>query len=269
MNCHRFSLLFLGTLVLTLAAHAQTQKPLTNADVLNMSKEGFDAGLIVKDIESNPTDFDVSPQALIDLKAAGVPQSVMEAMLAARAAKPSAAVEASHGAADVPSTAPNGVPDSGGCNANNACLLRDGTDVALKFVADISSKTAHEGDPVEFLLDDDLKVADKVVAAKGSHAVATVSNAKRAGMMGKGGELNVQLQYLVVGSNHVHLRGTKGKEGDSKTGATVALTVLFGPIGLIKHGKEVQIPAGTPLKAYIDQDIWLPAITLPSDSKAN
>jgi hypothetical protein len=265
MKFHRLPLLFLGTALLALAAHAQTQKPLTNADVLNMSKQGFEASLIVKDIESNPTDFDVSPQALIDLKSAGVSQDVMEAMLAAHAAKPSAAVEAAHGAADVPSTAPNG----GGCNANNACLLRDGTDVALKFAGDISSKTAHEGDPVEFLLDDDLKVGDKIVAAKGSHAVAMVSTAKKAGMMGRGGELNVQLQYLVVGSNHVHLRGTKGKEGDNKTGATVALTVLFGPIGLIKHGKDVQIAQGTPLKAYIDQDIWLAAINPPPDSKVN
>ncbi|MGA8308034.1 MAG: hypothetical protein WB723_20330 [Candidatus Acidiferrales bacterium] len=36
------------------------------------------------------------------------------------------------------------------------------------------------------------------------------------------------------------------------------IPVLFGPIGLIKHGKEVQIPAGTPLTAYVEQDIWLP-----------
>lgn len=259
MKCHRLSLLLLGTLVLTFASHAQTQKALTNADIVNMSKQGFEANLIVKDIESNPTDFDVSPQALIELKDAGVSQSVMEAMIAAHAGKPLAAVEAAHGAADSPGTTPNGSPDSG-CNVNSGCLLKDGTEVPLKFVAEISSKTAHEGDPVEFLLDDDLKVGDKVVAAKGSHAVATVSSAKKAGMMGKPGELNVQLQYLVVGSNHVHLRGTKGKEGESKTGATVALTVLFGPIGLIKHGKDVQIPQGTPLKAYLDQDIWLPAI---------
>ena len=29
------------------------------------------------------------------------------------------------------------------------------------------------------------------------------------------------------------------------------------PIGLIKHGKNVDIPAGTPLVAYVEQDIWL------------
>jgi hypothetical protein len=136
-------------------------------------------------------------------------------------------------------------------------LLKEGNEVPLKFVNAISSKTANEGDPVEFVLDEDLKVGDSVVVAKGAHALATVTTAKKAGMMGRPGDLAVQIQYLVVGSNRVHIRGTKGREGDSRTGAAVALTVLFGPIGLIKHGKNVEIPAGTPLTAYVDQDIWL------------
>jgi hypothetical protein len=56
----------------------------------------------------------------------------------------------------------------------------------------------------------------------------------------------------------VRIQGSQGREGDSKTGATVALTVIFGPIGLIKHGKNiVVIPAETPLTAYVDQDVWL------------
>jgi hypothetical protein len=38
----------------------------------------------------------------------------------------------------------------------------------------------------------------------------------------------------------------------------VALTVIFGPIGLIKHGKNVEIPAGTPLVVFVQKDIWLP-----------
>ena len=237
-------------------AFGQTQKPLTNADIVNMTKQGLDPGLIVKDIESNPADFDISPQALIDLKDAGVDKSVMDAMLSAQAKKPAAAVEAVHGAAP---TADAAVADltKPTCSANAGCLLREGTQIPLKFAGDLSSKTAHEGDPVEFVLDDDLKVGDSIVVAKGAHAVATVTNAKKAGMMGKGGELSVQIEYLIADSNHVRVRGTKGREGESKTGATVALTVLFGPIGLIKHGKNVEIPAGTPFTAYVDQDIWL------------
>jgi hypothetical protein len=240
-------LLAVGLLALPALA-GQTQKPLTNADIVNMTKQGFEAALIVKDIQSSATNFDTSPQALIDLKNAGVDQSVIAAMLSAQAAKPSGSVGA------VQSVAPVNGPV---CTATQGCLVKEGTEVPLKFAADLNSKTANVGDPVEFLLADDLKVGDTVVLAKGAHALATVSDAHKAGMLGKPGELSVQMQYLVDGSNHVRIRGTKGREGESKTGATVALTVLFGPIGLIKHGKNVDIPEGTPLTAYVDQDIWL------------
>jgi hypothetical protein len=239
---------------------AQSQKTLTNADIVEMTKQGFDSNLIVQEIQANDSDFDISPQALISLKNSGVTQSVMQAMVLAQAAKPpSASIVPGHATAPAANGAATD-PTGPVCNTNSGCLLRDGTEATLKFAAGISSKTAHEGDPVEFLLDSDLKVGETVVVPKGAHAVATVSTAKKAGMMGKPGDLSVQLQYLIVGSNHVHLRGTKGQEGESKTGATVALTVVFGPVGLIKHGKDVDIPAGTPLTAYIDQDVWLPAV---------
>ncbi len=256
----RSLLIFLAlSLCAVTGSFGQTRRPLTNTDIVNMTKQGFEASLILKDIESSSTDFDTSPQALIDLKNAGVDKSVMEAMLSAQAKKPSGTVEAvrrttatADGAASDP-TKPT-------CSTNAGCLLREGTSVSLKFVSDLSSKTANEGDPVEFLLDDDLKVGESIVVSKGAHGVATVSKAKKAGMMGKPGDLSVQLQYLVAGSNHLRIRGTKGRQGDSKTGATVALVVLFGPIGLIKHGKNVEIAAGTPLTAYVDQDTWLAPI---------
>jgi len=38
--------------------------------------------------------------------------------------------------------------------------------VVLKFAANLTSKTANEGDPVEFLLDEDVKAGDAVVVAK-------------------------------------------------------------------------------------------------------
>src|SRR5271155_4873203 len=85
-------------MVAVCGAGAPTQKALTNADIVNMTKQGFEPGLIVKAIESSGADFDVSAQGLMDLKSAGVNQTVMEAMLSAEAKKPSSAVEAVHGA---------------------------------------------------------------------------------------------------------------------------------------------------------------------------
>jgi hypothetical protein len=136
--------------------------------------------------------------------------------------------------------------------------LRDGDDVPLTFAEDLSSKTAAEGDPVTLVLAEDLKVGNVVVARAGSKATGEVTNAKKSGMMGKAGELNLRLNYLKVGDYKVHLRGTRGKEGESGTTGAVVLTVLFGPIGLIKHGKNVEIKQGTALKAYVSDDIALP-----------
>lgn len=142
--------------------------------------------------------------------------------------------------------------------ASAKVVLKEGTEVKLKFSDALSSKTANEGDAVNLLLDEDIKVGDVVVAKAGCKAVGTVTNAKKAGMMGKAGELNMRLEHLTIEDNKVRLRGSKGKEGQGKEGAAVALTVLFGPIGLIKHGKNVEVKAGTPLTAYVDDDTSLP-----------
>ncbi len=172
-----------------------------------------------------------------------------------QAPQPEAAPQAplSQPAAATPAPAPQ--PST--ASPTGKLILREGTDVKLKFADDLSSKTANEGDPINLILDEDLKVGDVVVAKAGSKAVGEITNAKKAGMMGKAGELNLRLEHLTVGDQRVRLRGSKGKEGEGKVGTAVALTVLFGPIGLIKHGKNVEVKAGTLLTAYVDEDAQL------------
>ncbi|WP_254064328.1 hypothetical protein [Granulicella sp. S156] len=154
-------------------------------------------------------------------------------------------------AASAPAAAMN--PDASG-----KYMLREGDDVDLQFAQDLSSKTSSEGDPVELTLADDLKVGNVVVAKTGAKAFGEVTKAEKSGMMGKAGELNLRLNYLKVGDTKIKLRGTKGKEGESGTTSAVVLTVLFGPIGLIKHGKNVEIKKGQALHAYIGDDITVP-----------
>lgn len=151
-----------------------------------------------------------------------------------------------HGTDAARTAAPQAAPEK--------VLLKEGADVNLKFAQELSSKTANDDDPVALVVDQDIKVGDIVVVKAGAKAVGTITHAKKAGMMGKAGELNMRLDYLIVDDGRLRLRGTKGKEGESKTGATVALTVLFGPIGLIKHGKNVEIKEGPPLLVYTDED---------------
>jgi hypothetical protein len=149
-------------------------------------------------------------------------------------------------------------PAPGAPDASGKYMLREGEDVDLAFAQDLSSKTAAEGDPVTLKLVDDLKVGGVVVAKAGATAVGEVTKASKSGMMGKAGDLSIRLDYLKAGDTKIRLRGTKGKEGESGVTSTVVLTVLFGPIGLIKHGKEVEIKSGQALHAFVSDDISLP-----------
>jgi hypothetical protein len=176
-------------------------------------------------------------------------QAVAPVLAAAPVVAPASAVTPTAAVAVPPSSA---APDASG-----KYMLRDGTDVNLKFAQDLSSKTSSEGDPVTLTLVDDVKVGEVVVAKAGSKAIGEVTKAEKSGMMGKAGELNIRLDYLKAGDTKVKLRGTKGKEGESGVTGTVVLTVLFGPIGLIKHGKNVEIKQGQALHAFVGDDIAL------------
>ena len=166
--------------------------------------------------------------------------------------------------APVPPVAPPAVVApavSAGPDAGGKYMLREGEDVNLVFAQDLSSKTSSEGDPITFTLVDDLKVGGVVVAKAGAKAVGEVTKAEKSGMMGKAGELNMRLDYLKVGDTKIRLRGTKGKEGKSGTTGAIVLTVLFGPLGLIKHGKNVEIKQGQAFHAFVSDDVALPPVS--------
>jgi len=59
---------------------------------------------------------------------------------------------------------------------------------------------------------------------------------------------------MTVDNQKLKLRSTKGKKGDDKTGTTVALVVLFGPLGFLKKGKNAVIKPGTEIKVYVDEE---------------
>ena len=163
-------------------------------------------------------------------------------------------------AAAVAAAVPVASATTPGPDASGRYMLREGEDVSLIFAQDLSSKTSSEGDPITFTLVDDLKVGGVVVAKAGLKAVGEVTKAEKSGMMGKAGELNMRLDYMKVGDTKIHLRGTKGKEGQSGTTGAIVLTVLFGPIGLIKHGKNVEIKQGQSLHAFVADDVALPPV---------
>ena len=78
---------FLLVVLPLFAAIAFTQtKPLTNDDIVNMTKAGFEEQTIVKTIQSHESTFDTSVDGLMALKNAGVSKMTIEAMLDAQSA---------------------------------------------------------------------------------------------------------------------------------------------------------------------------------------
>ena len=137
----------------------------------------------------------------------------------------------------------------------NLKVIPDGTEFTVVTIEEITSKTAAEGDPLTFKVAHDVVIDGRVVIAKDSLVKGVVGQAKKAGMMGRGGSLGIRVESATTVDNQkLKLRSTKGKEGDDKTGTTVALVVLFGPLGFLKKGKNAVIKPGTEIKVYTDEE---------------
>ncbi len=141
-------------------------------------------------------------------------------------------------------------------------VIPDGTEIPAVTTEAISSKTANEDDPITFKVEEDVMINGSVVISKGTAIKGVVTNAKKAGFLGKGGELNIKLETTTtVDGQKLRVRAAKGKEGENKVGTTIALTVLLGPVGLLKKGKNAEIKAGTKITVFTDEEKSVNVVT--------
>ena len=146
-------------------------------------------------------------------------------------------------------------------------LLKANSEVPLKFAQSVHSRLSKPGDTIELALAEDLKVGDAVVARKGARVLGSVTRTNNPGSMGKGGELYLQVEFLKVGPSMVKLRGEGGgKEGRHTCwGCVVGSTAMYGVVGALftifgSPGKQYVIKEGTPITAYVAEDIELPVL---------
>ena len=135
-----------------------------------------------------------------------------------------------------------------------AIALPDGTEFTVVTTEEITSKTASEGDQLSFRVAEDVVVNGHILIAKNTLVKGEVAAAKKSGFFGRGGNLGIRIESTTTVDNQkTKLRSAKGKAGDDKTGTTVALVVLFGPLGFLKKGKQAIIKTGTAIKVYTDE----------------
>ena len=136
--------------------------------------------------------------------------------------------------------------------------LDDGTPLRLRTIDTISSADAHVDDRVNFEVVDDIKVGDIVVVRHGTSAIGTVTQAQPKGRMGRGGKLNVNIDFTkTVTGEKVALRGVKDVQGGghtgAMTGAMIGTAIVFwpaAPLFLFMHGKDITVPKGHEFTVY-------------------
>ncbi|HVS81479.1 MAG TPA: PEGA domain-containing protein [Pyrinomonadaceae bacterium] len=132
----------------------------------------------------------------------------------------------------------------------------------MKLTRTMSSSDAKVNDKVDFEILEDVKIGEVIVIQHGGMAIATVTEAQPKRRMGRAGKLNMNIDYVqLVSGEKAPLRAVKGGSGGSHTGAMtgaiVATSILFfpaAPFFLFMHGKDITIPKGTEITAYIAGD---------------
>ena len=144
-------------------------------------------------------------------------------------------------------------------------VLEDATPMRIRFNRTVSSADAHVNDTVDFEVLQDVSVNGVLVIPKGGLAFGTVTEAQPKRRMARGGKLEINLDYVkLLDSNKAALRAVKGGSGGGHTGAMTAGIVATGlvffpaaPFFLFMHGKDITIPKGAEVTAYVNGDVKL------------
>lgn len=140
----------------------------------------------------------------------------------------------------------------------NEVILENGTRIRLKLVDKISTGLNREGDEVNFVVTDDIKLGDFVLIREGARATGIISELISRGRVGKAGKMTINFDYVkAVNGKKVPLNGIINKKGEDKMVLSVALSFVLTPICLLLRGTEATLPAGYQVQVRTDRDTKL------------
>ena len=198
-----------------------------------MVKAGLGPQIILATIENQGGAFNVSPDALVALKNAGVSDEIIAALIQSVSSSPAKA------------EGPRG----------NQVTLGDGTQVTLRLLKAVSSATARVEERVDFEVAKDVMADGVVVIEKGAPAWGKVIQAKPKKSFGRSGKLDFTIDYVKsIDGQNLNLRSTREIKGDDSYGKAGVVTLLAGPLGFLVKGKNVEIGAGAEYTIFVDGD---------------
>ena len=137
-------------------------------------------------------------------------------------------------------------------------ILRVGTPIPMKLSEPLTTehKKLKAGQRFEIETADAISLEGHVVIPAGTHGVGEVTDVRNKGMWGKSGHIDIRPLYVQVGDRQIKLTGSGDEKGHAGGGAAVAVSALvFLPAGFFMTGTSARMPIGTPLKAFLDEDV--------------
>jgi hypothetical protein len=141
-------------------------------------------------------------------------------------------------------------------------ILEDGTPVKLVLQENLSSANTVTGQTISFETVEDIMVDGVVVIPKMSTAWGTITQAQAKRRMGRGGKLDLNIDKVRLADGEKAMlravrEGKGGGHAGAMTGAIVATSLVIwpaAPLFLLMHGKDVTIPKGTEINAFVNGD---------------
>ena len=141
-----------------------------------------------------------------------------------------------------------------------SAILRVGTEVPLRLRDTLTTKgkQLRVGQRFQLETSEPVMVQGVTVIPVGSPAVGEITDIRNKGMWGKSGHLGARILYVTVNGRQIRLSGAfddKGVAGG--VGAVAVSAIVFLPAGFFMTGTSAIVPAGTTMKAYVDEDVPL------------
>lgn len=139
-------------------------------------------------------------------------------------------------------------------------MLRTGTEVPMRLSEELTTKGKKLRVGQRFRMETTVPVVVQgvTVIPTGSPAVGEITDVRNKGGWGKSGHFGARVLSVSANGRQIRLSGSfddKGKAGG--VGAVAVSALVFLPAGFFMTGTSAHLPVGTPVKAFVDEDVQL------------
>lgn len=149
-------------------------------------------------------------------------------------------------------------PEPSNAGVPGQLVLRSGTQVQLRLLETLTTqnKVLREGQRVRLEVAETVFVDGVNVVPVGTPAIAEVSDVRNKGMWGKSGRFLLRILYMTVNGRQIRISGgTDDKGVAGGAGAVAVSAIVFLPAGFFMTGTSAKLPAGTAMKAFVEEDV--------------